>query len=104
MARQRVVLISGASSGVGYSTARLLAHRGYRVFGTSRNPASADGTPGVEMLPLDVRVDESVRACIDTITQRCGPVDVLINNAGYELAGALEELTIAEAKAQFDTN
>jgi NAD(P)-dependent dehydrogenase (short-subunit alcohol dehydrogenase family) len=104
MASQRVVLISGASSGVGYSTARLLAHRGYRVFGTSRNPASADGTPGVEMLPLDVRIDESVRACIDTITHRCGPVDVLINNAGYELAGALEELTIAEAKAQFDTN
>jgi NAD(P)-dependent dehydrogenase (short-subunit alcohol dehydrogenase family) len=104
MADQRVVLISGASSGVGHSTARLLAHRGYRVFGTSRNPASADSTSGVEMLPLDVRVDDSVRACIETIAHRCGCVDVLINNAGYELAGALEELTTEEAKAQFETN
>jgi NAD(P)-dependent dehydrogenase (short-subunit alcohol dehydrogenase family) len=63
MADQRVVLISGASSGVGHSTARLLAQRGCTVFGTSRNPAGADTTPGVEMLPLDVRVDASVRAC-----------------------------------------
>jgi NAD(P)-dependent dehydrogenase (short-subunit alcohol dehydrogenase family) len=101
---RRVVLISGASSGVGHSTARLLADSGYAVFGTSRNPASADSTPGVEMLPLDVRLDDSVRACIDTIAERCGRVDVLINNAGYELAGALEELTTEDAKAQFETN
>lgn len=104
MADQRVVLISGASSGVGRSTARLLAQRGYTVFGTSRNPESADSTPGVEMLALDVRVDDSVRACIDTIAHRCRRVDALINNAGYELAGALEEVTTEEAKAQFETN
>ena len=51
----RVVLITGASSGVGRSTARLLSERGFTVFGTSRNPSSADSIPGVEMLPLDVR-------------------------------------------------
>jgi NAD(P)-dependent dehydrogenase (short-subunit alcohol dehydrogenase family) len=101
---ERVVLISGASSGVGRATARLLADRGDTVFGTSRNPSSNDSTPGVEMLPLDVRIDHSVRACIDTIAHRCGHIDVLINNAGYELAGALEELTIEETKAQFETN
>jgi NAD(P)-dependent dehydrogenase (short-subunit alcohol dehydrogenase family) len=104
MSNQRVVLISGASSGVGRATARLLVHSGYTVFGTSRNPASVDHTPGVEMLPLDVCVDDSVRACVEAIAHRRGGVDVLINNAGYESAGALEELTDEEAKAQFETN
>jgi NAD(P)-dependent dehydrogenase (short-subunit alcohol dehydrogenase family) len=101
---QRVVLITGASSGVGQSTARLLAHKGYRVFGTSRNPASAEVIPAVEMLPLDVRADDSVRACVEAVSSRGGRLDVLINNAGHELAGALEELSPEEARAQFDTN
>jgi NAD(P)-dependent dehydrogenase (short-subunit alcohol dehydrogenase family) len=55
MPDQRVVLITGASSGVGQSTARLLSQRGYDVFGTSRDPARAAIIPGVDMLPLDVR-------------------------------------------------
>lgn len=104
MPTQRVVLITGVSSGVGQATARLLAERNYTVFGTSRSPAGAAGIPGVEMLSLDVRSDDSVRACVDTVLSRSGHVDVLINNAGYELAGALEELTLEEAKAQFETN
>ena len=62
MADQRVVLISGASSGVGRATAGLLAHRGYTVFGTSRNPAGAASTAGVEMLAYacDLSLDEIV--------------------------------------------
>ena len=55
MSSQRVVLVTGASSGVGRSTARLLSQKGYKVFGTSRNPTGAEATPGVEMLALDVR-------------------------------------------------
>ena len=62
MPEHRVVLITGASSGVGQSTARLLSQRGYRVFGTSRKPAHAEAIPNAEMLPLDVRSDDSVRA------------------------------------------
>jgi short-subunit dehydrogenase len=104
MSDQRVVLITGASSGVGQATARLLSQRHYKVFGTSRNPASAEIIPAVEMLPLDVRADDSVRACVEAVSTRGGRIDVLINNAGYELAGALEELTSEEAKAQFETN
>ena len=104
MSDQRIVLITGASSGVGQSTARLLSQRGYNVFGTSRHPASAETITAVEMLPLDVRSDDSVRACVEAVSSRAGHIDVLINNAGYELAGALEELTAEDTRAQFETN
>ena len=104
MTDPRVVLITGASSGVGQATARLLAQRGFAVFGTSRNPSSTDSVPDIEMLSLDVRADDSVRACVDAVVNRRGRLDILINNAGYELAGALEELSSEEARAQFETN
>ena len=104
MSNQRVVLITGASSGVGQSTARLLSQRGYTVLGTSRNSASAESIPGVEMLSLDVRADDSVQACVEAVHRRYGHLDVLINNAGFELAGALEELSPQEAADQFETN
>jgi NADP-dependent 3-hydroxy acid dehydrogenase YdfG len=64
MSDQRVVLITGASSGVGQSTARLLAQRSNKVFGTSRHSTTAESSPAVEMLPLDVRVDDSVRRAL----------------------------------------
>jgi NAD(P)-dependent dehydrogenase (short-subunit alcohol dehydrogenase family) len=104
MSNQRVVLITGASSGVGQSTARLLSQRGYTVLGTSRNSANAESLAGVEMLSLDVRADDSVQACVEAVHRRCGHLDVLINNAGYEMAGALEELSPEESGAQFETN
>jgi NAD(P)-dependent dehydrogenase (short-subunit alcohol dehydrogenase family) len=104
MTDQTVVLITGASSGVGQSTARLLSERGYKVFGTSRQAIGAEAAPTVEMLPLDVRVDQSAQACVDAVVNRSGRLDVLVNNAGFELAGALEELSSEEARAQFETN
>jgi NAD(P)-dependent dehydrogenase (short-subunit alcohol dehydrogenase family) len=104
MPEQRVVLVTGASSGVGQSTARLLSQRGYRVFGTSRNPGGAGDTPELTMVPLDVRSDDSVAACLRTVSGLTDRLDILVNNAGYELAGALEELSLDEAKAQFETN
>src|SRR4029434_4335715 len=99
MSNQKVVLITGASSGVGQSTARLLSQKGYKVFGTSRNPASAEAIPTLEMFALDVGSDDSVAACVKAVTNGGGRIDVLVNNAAYELAGALEEISIDEAKA-----
>lgn len=104
MPDQKVVLITGASSGVGQAAARLLAGSGYRVFGTSRHPASAGIMPAVEMVRLDVRMDDSVLAAVEAVSRQAGRLDVLINNAGYELAGALEELSSEDARAQFETN
>ena len=100
MATRKTILITGASSGVGRATARLLSQFDYNVVGTSRNPSAVESLPNVQMLALDVRSDDAVRHCV----QAAGPVDILINNAGYELAGAVEETAIDEVIGQFDTN
>ncbi len=98
----KVVLITGASSGLGRAAAEALARRGYRVFGTSRR-ASTESRP-YEMLCLDVRSDESVRACVDEVVRRTGRIDVLVNNAGYGLVSLAEETTLEQARRQFETN
>ena len=100
MSAEKTILVTGASSGVGRATAHVLAERGYKVFGTSRNPEISDSISSVEMLKLDVRSDAAVSACVDA----AGPIDVLVNNAGYELAGAAEETSLDELIAQFETN
>ncbi len=95
----QTVLVTGASSGIGQAIAQLLAERGFKIFGTARKPAAAT-LGNVTMVPLDVRSDDSVRACIE----RVGPIDVLVNNAGYALMGSAEETSLDEAKAQLETN
>jgi NAD(P)-dependent dehydrogenase (short-subunit alcohol dehydrogenase family) len=98
----RVILVTGASSGIGAAVASRLAADGHEVFGTSRRGGrSADG---VELLPLDVRSDESVRDAVATLLRRTGRIDVLVNNAGYLVSGAIEETTMAAAHAQLETN
>ncbi|MFL5051311.1 MAG: oxidoreductase, partial [Xanthobacteraceae bacterium] len=100
----RVVLITGASSGIGRATAELLAARGHRVFGGVRAAATARPLAGVELVPLDVRDEASVKACVEEVRRRAGRIDVLINNAGVNLVGAVEETSISQAQALFDTN
>jgi NAD(P)-dependent dehydrogenase (short-subunit alcohol dehydrogenase family) len=105
MSEQKVVLITGVSSGIGQAIAQLLVNKGgFTVFGTSRNPSGVATMPGVELLPLDVCLDESVKACVDAVVKRVGRLDILVDNAGYILRGAIEEATLDEAKAQFETN
>lgn len=104
MSGRKAVLITGVSSGIGRATARRLAERDLTVFGTSRNPESVEPITGVEVFPLDVRSGESAAACVDAVLERAGRLDVLVNNAGYVLGGALEATTLEEAKAQFETN
>src|SRR3989441_8309578 len=99
----QTVLVTGASSGIGQAIAQLLAQRGYNVFGTARKPAAAPRT-GITMVALDVRSDDSVRTCVERVLSQAGRLDVLVNNAGYNLMGAAEETSLAEAKAQFETN
>src|SRR4029453_14162559 len=82
MSDPRVVLITGASSGVGPPTARLLSQRGFKGFGTSRDPTTGEFVTTVEMLALDVRSDDSVRACVEAVVNRCGRMHVLIKNPG----------------------
>lgn len=100
----KVTLVTGASSGIGREIAQLFAQRGARVFGTARNPKSAKPIPGVEIIRLDVTDDASVSEAIQGIVRKAGPVEVLVNNAGYGLTGALEETTPQEARDQFETN
>src|SRR6266498_1065636 len=104
MAAPKIVLVTGASSGIGRSTARLLAQRGFTTFGTSRAVDAAGQLPGVDLLPLDVRSDASVQSCVDRVLERAGRIDVIVNNAGYVLTGAVEKATIEQAQAQFETN
>src|SRR5262245_33974665 len=99
-----VVLVTGASSGIGRATAELLAGRRHRVFGGVRAPATARPLAGVELVPLDVRDEVSVKACVEEVRSRAGRIDVLINNAGVNLVGAVEETSIGQAQALFDTN
>lgn len=104
MSDQKVVLITGASSGIGSATAEHLVHRGYRVFGTARSPQKAATASGVSLLPLDVTMEASVSRTVQAVLDAAGRIDVLVNNAGMGAFGAFEETSIEQAQALFDTN
>jgi RND family efflux transporter MFP subunit len=100
----KTTLVTGVSSGIGREIAQLLAQRGARVFGTARNPQSASPIPGVEIVRMDVTDDSSVNEAVQDIVQKAGPIQHLVNSAGYSLMGALEETSVTEARQQFETN
>jgi NAD(P)-dependent dehydrogenase (short-subunit alcohol dehydrogenase family) len=103
-AASEVVLVTGATSGIGKATAELLAASGYRVFGTSRDPAGKTAS-GYELLQLEVSSDESVAACVRAVVDRTGGrIDVLHNNAGTGIIGAAEEVSPEEALRLFQIN
>ncbi len=112
VSNQKVSIVTGSSSGIGLETALTLARNGYFTYATMRNPEKdapiknalkKENLP-IKVIQLDVIDDESLKNAIDQVTSEAGRIDVLVNNAGYGLVGALEELTMGEIKAQYETN
>jgi len=99
----KVVLITGASSGIGQAAARLLAQKGYTVYGTSRNPKIGHSEP-FEFLEMDVKNAQSVQMAVSELLQKEGRIDILINNAGVGITGPVEETPLDAMRAAFETN
>ncbi|HEU4472694.1 MAG TPA: oxidoreductase [Flavisolibacter sp.] len=103
---KKVVLITGASSGIGKETVKILLDKGFIVYGASRRlEKMADlSVIGAKLLAMDVSSDESISKGIDQIIANEGRIDVLVNNAGYGSYGALEDVPLEEGKYQFEVN
>ena len=106
MKKTKVILITGASSGIGYDAAMTLARQGHKVYAAARRvelmePMKADG---VRVLKMDVTDEVSMRQGVETIIQAEGCIDVLINNAGYGFFGAIETVPMSEARKQLEVN
>ena len=109
---QKVAIVTGSSSGIGYATSLMLARNGFYTYASVRNSnksTSLQSTADAEKLPLkliqlDVTDDRSVNDAIEKIVSEKGRIDVLVNNAGYGLFGAFEDLSLDDIKAQFETN
>ncbi len=97
---KRVALVTGASSGIGEEIARQLSKEGFTVYGTSRNAEAKK--PFCRMLQLDLADAETIDTAVDTLIKEQGRVDVLVNAGGSGIAGAVEETSADEARAQFD--
>ena len=106
MKKQKVILITGASSGIGYDAAFILAGQGHKVYGAARRVELMEGLRDKGVIPvrMDVTDEQSMADGIKTIIDAEGRIDVLVNNAGYGYMGAIENVTIAEAKRQIEVN
>jgi short-subunit dehydrogenase len=102
----KIVLITGASSGIGKETAKLMVEKGFTVYGASRRLEKMQDLKelGVKLLQMDVTDEQSMLSGIDEILQNEGRIDILVNNAGYGSYGALEDVPMDEAKYQFEVN
>lgn len=102
----KVALITGASSGIGLETALSLLKKGFTVYGAARRLSlmkKIEETGGT-ILYLDLTDDNSIETCVKTIIQKEKQIDILINNSGYGLGGSIENVSIEQAKNQFEVN
>src|SRR5919108_580450 len=114
MQDQKVAIVTGSSSGIGFETSLTLARNGFYTYATMRRLEEEKSKPltdiaknenlQLQVIDLDVNNDKSVTNAIDTVVDERKRVDVLVNNAGYALGGPLEETSMNEIKAQFETN
>ncbi len=102
MGKRKVVIVTGASSGIGKIVAEFLQKRGMRVYGISRSISPSENLPFV--IRADITDDESVHKAINEVLEKEGAIDALINVAGFGIAGSVEDTSIEEAKLQFETN
>ncbi len=102
----KVVLITGASSGMGKASALYLAQKGYRVYAATRTPHKLDTYAHPNLFPLtfDITNRSSVQSGVDSIVKQEGGVDILVNNAGYGLLSTVEDVKEEQMQAQFDVN
>ncbi len=109
----KTVLITGASSGIGWATAQYLADKGYKVFGTTRSlqkrsdivsQAKEKYGDNLQFLEMDVTNDNSVKAGVAKVIQQAGGIDNLVCNAGFGVYGSIEEMPLEAAQKQFDLN
>ena len=100
----QVILITGCSTGIGRDLAQRLAQSGYTVVATARHVESMNDLPVALKLPLDVSQMDSVKGAVEHTLRQFGRIDVLVNNAGYALRGALEEVPDKKVQQMFDVN
>jgi len=103
---KKVVLITGASAGIGKETAKLLAENGFIVYGAARRVEKMEDlkSAGVRLLAMDVTNENSMVKGVQEIINKEKRIDILINNAGYGSYGALEDVPLSEARYQFEVN
>ena len=109
---EKVAIVTGSSSGIGFETSLALARNGFHTFATMRDLGKDQKIKqiiekedlSIEILELDVDSEESVNRAIKTVSEKKGRIDVLVNNAGYGMWGTVEDVSIDEFKKQFETN
>lgn len=103
---KKVVLVTGASSGIGKATAKQLIKEGHVVYGAARRVEKMNDLEalGGHAIQMDIMEEEQVQAAVDRIIKEQGIIDVLVNNAGYAVYGPVEHVSIEDAKRQFDVN
>jgi NAD(P)-dependent dehydrogenase (short-subunit alcohol dehydrogenase family) len=114
MTREEIAVVTGSSTGIGFETSLALARNGFHTYATMRNLGGGisehitgiakNGNLPLQVVQLDVDNDKSVSDAIDRIMSEKGRIDIVVNNAGYALAGPFEETSMEEIKTQFETN
>ncbi len=109
---EKVALVTGSSSGIGFETALALARENYFTYASMRNTSKAGKIQEIakkekldlKIIELDIDKEDSIKSAVKKIQEQKGSIDVLVNNAGYGLFGCIEDITMDELKAQFQTN